>query len=348
MKKRSSVILIALLLALCAIAVYVYKSRSRLSTVDDGTGRNFSIKDTASITKIFIADKGAHTSTLVREKKGWVVNNKFNCRSDAILNLMEAIKQVEVKMPLDKATRNAVLKHMAANAVKIEIYSGDDMIKQYFVGHETPDSEGSYLLLTNPETGENYKDPYVCFIPGFKGYLAPRFIANENDWRDRIVLNFIPPQLKEIRMQQLDEPADSSFSIELLNANSFKLKNGAGKELPFDGLKMKQYLAYFQNISYEALITGMNKHLQDSLAGQKPFCIMTLTTTDAGVKTYKFYRKQYIGDQDPEHGIEYSYDPNHLYLRFDDDKEWALIQYFVFGKILATPPYFQSPVTVKK
>lgn len=348
MKKRSSVVLIAILLALCAIAVYVYKSRSRLSTVDDVDGRNFSVKDTAAITRIFIVDKVGRSSSLVRGEKGWVVNEKFNCRADAILNLLECIRHVEVRTPLDKASRNAVLKFMSANAVKVEIYAGKELIKQYYLGHETPDSEGSYMLLTNLETGGNYKDPYACFIPGFKGYLSPRYIVGENEWRDRIVLNYIPPQLKEVKLQHLDAPADSSFSIELVNANSFKLRNSAGTELPFDMLKMKQYLAYFQNISYEVLITGKNMRLQDSLAAVKPFGLLTLKMTDGTTKGYKFYRKQDTGDQDPEHGINYSYDPNHLYLRFENDKEWALIQYYVFGKLLITPQYFQSPAPVKK
>ena len=348
MKKRSSVILIALLLALSGIAVYIYTSKPRMSTTSEEEARNFKFKDTAAITKIFIADKEGRTSTLKREKKGWVVNDKFNCRSDAVLNLMEAIRYMEVKMPVEKSMRKSVIRFMSTNALKVEIYAGNERVKQYYVGPETPDGEGSYLLLSDPGTGENYKDPYVCFIPGFKGYLEPRFIANENNWRDRLVLNYIPPQIKEIKVQHLDSPADSSFSIELLSASQFKLKSSSGAVLPFEEARMKQYLGYYQNISYEALITGMNKHLQDSLAGQKPFCIITINTNSDGAKTYKFFRKQYPGDQDPEHGIDYTYDPNHLYLRFDDDREWALIQYFVFGKILVTPLYFQPPVPVKK
>ncbi len=346
MKNRSSVILIAVLLALSVIALYIYNSRSTLSTVDNDD-RSFSFKDTAAITRIFIADKQGHQATLKRTATGWVVNDKYNCRTEAMLNLLEAIKHVEVKTPLDKATRSSVLKFMSANAYKVEIYTGNELAKQYYVGHETPDSEGSYMLLTNPETGENYGSPYACFLPGFKGYLAPRFIVDENEWRDRVVINYIPPQLKSIAVKHLDVPADSSFSIDLLGPASFRLKGAQGNVLPFDEARMKQYLAYFQNISYEALITGMNKHLQDSLAQQKPFCIITLNTVNDGTKEFKFYRQKYTGEEVTQHGVHYTYDPNHLYLRFDRDKEWALIQYYVFGKLLATPLYF-LPAPVKK
>jgi len=347
MKKNSSLILIVILLALIGFSLYIYKSKSKLSTID-GADRNFNYKDTASITKIFIADHDGHKVTLTRGKTNWIVNNKYNCRRDAILNLMEVIKNVEVKMPVGKAEREAVIKFMATNSFKVEIYSGDELIKQFYLGHETPDSQGSYMLLTDNESGENYKNPYVCFIPGFKGYLMPRFIVSENEWRDRLVINFTPPQIREISVFHLNSSLDSSFTIQLENTANFKLKNGRNQELPFDALKMKQYLAYFQNISYEVLITGKTKRLQDSLSLQQPFSTIKLVTDKAEVKTYNFYRKYYDGVNDPEHGVNLKFDPDHFYMRFDADKEWALVQYYVFGKLLITPTYFLQKPSVKK
>jgi hypothetical protein len=347
MKKNSSLVLIGILLALCALAIYIYKSKSTRTTTGDD-GRNFSYKDTAAITKIFMADREGHKATIERGKTNWVVNGKYNCRSEAVLNLMELIKNVEVKMPVSAAERNSVIKFMSANAFKVEIYAGDELVKQFYMGHETDDSEGSYMLLSDPDTGENYKDPFVCFIPGFKGYLMPRIIVDENEWRDRIVLNFTPPQIREIKVQHLDSAPDSGFTISLANASTFKLKNYKGDEINFDEVKMKQYLAYFQNISYEVLITGKNKKLQDSLLRQKPFCVIRIALVNAEIKEYKFYRKQVEGTPDPEHGVIYDFDPDHLYLLFDNQQQWALIQYFVFGKLLVTPEYFLEKTSVKK
>src|ERR1044072_2233141 len=243
MKKKSSLIVVCLLLILTGVSLYLYKSKSRLSTVYEDA-RNFKFKDTAAITHIFIADKDGHQSDLNRTKEGWAV------------------------------------KDMSAQAIKVEIYTGDKLVRQYYVGYETEDSEGSYMLLTDVESGENYSDPSVCFIAGFKGFLLPRYIANESEWRNRLVINYIPPKLKEVRVQHHDAAPDSSFSIELANANQFKLKNGRGIEIPFDDAKMRQYLVYLQNVSYEVLITGKNKKLQDSLRAVKPFVSMHITTTD--------------------------------------------------------------------
>jgi hypothetical protein len=349
MKKRSSLIVMVLLIGLVGFSIYVYKNKKKSGTINE-EARNFSYKDTAAITKIFIADKEGDQSTLVRTKTGWVVNNKFACRPDAIiLNLLEVVKNVEVKMPVSKKAKEGVLKIMASSSQKVEIYVGDEKVRQYYVGHETPDSEGSYMLLSDPESGENQEEPFVCFIPGFQGYLMPRFIAKENEWRNTTVVNYTPPQMKQIRVNYPAQP-DSSFTIEVMNTNAFKLKNGKGEEIPYDVNKMKQYLAYFQNLSYEALFTGKSKKLEDSLAQQKPFGIITVVSNNFKSEDYKFYYKQPTS-LIPEHGIVYKYDPDRLYLRYSNDKEWALIQYFVFGKLLITQNYFSpsnTATTVKK
>jgi hypothetical protein len=348
LKKRSSYIILATLLIVSGLAVYIYKHKGKSSSFNTDA-RNFKFKDTARITKIFIADKEGDRSTLERTKKGWVVNNKFNCRGDAILNLMEAIKNVEVKMPVNKNARDGVIRAMATMATKVEIYAGEECVRKYYVGHETADSEGSYMLLSDPDSDKNQEEPFVCFIPGFTGYLIPRFISKEDEWRDRLVINYIPPQIRSIKVQHHEKP-DSSFTIDVLNMKTFNLKNGKGESLAFDEFKMKQYLAYYQNLSYEALLNSKQKRLTDSLSATKPFTTITVNETNFRVSTFYFYHK-FPSVIDAEYGVVYKYDPDRIYMRFGEKNDWALAQTFVFGKLLINYNYFFAPTanpTVKK
>ncbi len=345
--KRSSFVIIAALAALAGFAIYTYVSRSPLSTVED-EDRNFRYEDTASITKIFIADKEGNKALVERRKTGWVVNNKFPCRSEAILNLLEAVRNVEVKMSVPKTGRDNVIKFMSYSALKVELYTDDKKVKQYYVGHETQDGEGTFMLLSDPESGKNYPEPYICFIPGFTGYLQPRYIANENLWRDRLVMNYTPPEMQQISVKHFNSSPDSSFAIELLNTTTFKMRNGSGKEIMFDELKLRQYLVYFQNISYEVLITGKDVHLQDSLKKVGPFSEISVTGKNFKTDVFKFYRKSHKGQVNPELGVKYEYDPDRLYMSFDNGREWAVIQYFVFGKLLVNTGYFAASSSVKK
>jgi hypothetical protein len=346
MKKSKSYLLITVLLGLTALAIYVFFKKKNPSTVDNSS-RDFKIKDTAAVTKIFMADKDGNKATIERTKTGWVVNNKFPCRPDAILNLFEVVRNIEVKMPVAKEAKPNVIRLMAAGAIKVEIYEGSDLTKQYYIGHETPESEGSYILLTDVESGKNYDEPFVGFIPGFKGYLAPRFITNENDWRDRVVFNYTPPQLKQIKLIY-NETRDSSFSIDVNSTTNFVLKDYKGEVKIFSQTKMKQYLAYFQNISYEGLITNKDKRLEDSLKTVKPFITINIIGKNNQSLNYNFYHKPPLVDPDSELDIDYKYDPDRLFLKFNNDKELALAQYFVFGKFFISTTYFFDNSPVKK
>lgn len=341
-KNKSSFITISVLLILSLCAVFFYFNKNKTSTLEDKEDRAFGVADTAGISKITITNKEGEISSLKRTANGWVVNDKFHCRQDAILNLLECVKRVEVKMPVPKQMKEGVLRFMSSLAVKVEIYNKENnKIKQYYVGHEPPDYEGSYMLLTNLEDGNNYSNPYITFIPDFKGFLKPRYIANENEWRDVVVMAFTPPQIKQIKVEYSEQP-DSSFTIDLESTTKFTLRDSKNNSCAFLESKMKQYLAYYQHIAYEALITGKNKKLEDSLFTNKPFCKITVSEKPFKTNIYELYRKQpKKGKNENENGVSYAYDPDRFYLRFDGGKEWALTQYFVFGKLLITPPYFK-------
>jgi hypothetical protein len=346
MKNRSSVIVIAVLLLLCAVSFFLYKKKGTPSTLDK-EARNFKIEDTASITKIFIADKNGAKVTLERTKKGWYVNDRFPARTDAIGTLLYTMKLIDVKSPVSNTAKKNVLSYMAARAVKVQVFSGDELIKQYYVGHENQEMDGTYMLLTDIESGENYEDPFITFIPGFEGYLSSRYFIKEEEWRDRVIINYIPPQLKEIKVEHLETP-DSSFHIKLHNTTDFTLKKLNGEVLTYEMLQMKQYLAYFQNISYEFLLGPANKRLVDSIASCLPYQRLTITDTKNQTRVFNFIRKPSTPEINRKYEIQYKYDPDRCYLRFNEDKETAIVQFYVFGKVLPTYLYFLPKNNVKK
>lgn len=347
MKKNGSRILLVLLLLLTALTLWVLRSKNK-PVSSDKDNRKFAYRDTASLTRIFMADKEGHQCTLERKTEGWIVNGKYKARTEAILNLMEAIKNVDIKMSVPKESQQTVLKFMTARALKVELYAGDELVKQYYVGYETEDSEGTYMLLTDLESGKNYDQPYACFIPGFKGFLNPRFIVKENDWRDRILINYTPPQIREIKVLLSDFPPDSSFIIELKDTRTFAVKNLKGESVPYNEAQLKQYIIYFQNLSYERLITAQNKKLQDSLTATRPFCTISVAGQGFNTDEYKFYRMAFNGKVNPELGVNFNYDPDRLFIRFAGDREWAIGQYFALGKLFVSRNYFVPAPSVKK
>lgn len=346
MRNRSSLLTISILSLLIGVSFFLYKFKNKNSTLDK-EARDFKVEDTASITRIFLVNKNGTQSTVERTKNGWIVNSKYPCRAEAIETLLYTIKMVDVKSPVPKAAKQNIIKQMIANSVKVEIYKGSELIKQYYVGRENQEHDGTYMVLTDIDSGENFDEPYLNHIPGFDGFLSSRYIVSESEWRDKTVFNYIPPQISQIKVENLERP-DSSFIIKLNSTTSFELKKLDGSPLPFEEIKMKQYLAYFQNLQYEGIFTSANKHLTDSLNTALPFYRISVTDKDGKINSVSFIHKNSTPELNEKYGVNYKYDPDRLYLKFNNDREFALIQFFVFGKILQNYGYFQAQNTVKK
>ena len=335
--KKSSIIILAILIALAGISIYIYKTKGKTSTIDKEAS-DFKYKDTASIDKIFLADKDGKQLLVERTKEGWVLDGKFHVRPDVIDLLLYTIRMVEVKSPVSKLSRTTVIKTMAAKSTKIEVYSKGQKVKQYFVGHPTQDHTGTFMILTNLETGENYEEPFITHIPGFDGFLTTRYNTAEIDWRDRLLINYRPPQIKQIKLD-LHEIPDSSFVIDLFSMQRFGLKTKKGS-MTFEEDKMKQYIAYFQNVNCEIVLDKKN-HLVDSLSKSGiPFATLTITDRNNEVNVCEFYHKHTNETTKEEYGINYKYDPDQLYVRYNKGKDFGVAQFYVFGKILQTYEYF--------
>lgn len=338
--KRSSIVTILILLALVIGAIFVYKSKGKSSTIDKDASL-FKFADTASIDKLFLADKEGKTILLEKKSGVWMLNGKYIVRPDAIGTLLYTIKMVEIKSPVSKSAKANVIKVMAAKSTKIEIYSHGEKVRQYFVGHTTQDHTGTFMVLTNLETGDNYDDPFITHIPGFEGFLNSRYMTNEVEWRTQFVFNYRPPQIKQIKME-LHEVPDSSFVVDLFSMQRFGLKTLKGKPIPFQEDRIKQYIAYFQNINCEMPLEKTD-HLADSLSKSAiPYATLTVTDRNNISNSVQFYHKQPIASKNEQYGIDYKYDPDRFFIKYNNNQgeTFAIAQFYVFGKILQTYGYF--------
>ena len=88
--KKSYLLLIALIIVTAILFLNDKKNNVKQEL------RDFAIEDISSISKIFLADKIGNDITLKRTEKGWVVNDKYSPREDAIKTLLSTIKSIEV------------------------------------------------------------------------------------------------------------------------------------------------------------------------------------------------------------------------------------------------------------
>lgn len=335
---RKNILLLIIVAALAAIAIYLIKKNSSGTLKPELS--DFALSDTASIDKIFLADKFGNSVLLEKERPGqWTVNKKSKARIDAVNTLLVTIKTIEVRSPVGKAAFNNIMKQMAAKGIKVEIYQNDRLSKTYYVGHETQDQLGTFMYL------EGSSVPFVMHIPGFDGFLIPRYNASESEWNVKSIFDFQMSDIAKVISESYESP-QTSFVIEKTTDTDFKLSlyPSLAPVRDAEPNKIASYLDLFSFVNYEFVAKGFASEKLDSIKAAGPF--MRLAVTDAGNKTrdVKLYRMPRKKNEDElsDMGIKnpLPYDTDRLYIKFENDTTMYAAQYFAIGKLIRRPQDF--------
>ncbi|MEI6435161.1 MAG: hypothetical protein WCP32_09975 [Bacteroidota bacterium] len=354
MKKNRNFVILFVILAIITLVLWLSQSpntfRRSLS--------NFKLDDSSNVTKIFIGDKNNNSVILTKIGFGkWMVDDKFPAQKLSVELLLKTMVDIEVSQPVAKAAHDNIIKEMAVNAVKVEIYQQvyrlnlfgrikwwphEKLTKVFYVGGATPDNQGCFMLI------EHSSEPYIVFLPGFRGFVSPRFSPIEKYWRD---YNVFKTQIPEIASVKVEVPETPQYSYLVKNNGNdrfsiFSISDN--KPLPgYDTLKLLNFLSGFRNLNYEALINDMDKTRKDSIIASTPFIIITLTDKAGISKTIKTYHKKGPDDQTDPDGRPMPYDLDRLYALVNDGRDFTLIQYYNFDKVLRPLPFFIKESTDK-
>lgn len=281
MKNNKGLLVVFAILALASI-FFIYKNN--FSTVKDEL-KNFAVSDTASISKIFLADRNGKSVTLLKKNGSWVLNDKYTPRRSNILNLLEVIYKIDVRTKVAKAAYNNVIKALASNGIKCEIYlNGKDRPERvFYVGGQTEDALGTFMMI------ENSNSPFITQIPGFNGYLTPRFSTDELSWREPALFTYQPEDISTIRLEYGNFPSNS-FLIEKMR-NGYKVMSADGT-VPLsnpDTIGITNYFNLYSNVYFESIDTAMKKPSVDSLTKLSPSILLTITNTKKQLKQLSIY-----------------------------------------------------------
>lgn len=340
---RNRIILIAVVV-LAAASVWLVMNNDK-GTVKREL-RDFAFADTATVDKVFLADKTGKQTTLTRNADGtWTVNGQFKARPDAIDYLLKTVHDLSVREPVGAKARENIIKRLITGSIKCEIYAGGELKRLYYVGTETPDQLGTYMLLADASTGENSTEPFVMEIKGFNGYLTSRYSPDPNEWRDKSAFAYYVPDIRSVKVDHIGYP-EQSFIVTQSPDMKYNLQNTAGKPLPFDTANVRRFLSYFVRLGFVDFANNLDKHVKDSILASPPAHIITVQDASGKKNTMKMFYKpadsRSKGDTAASDGS--FYDVDNMYALTNEGKDFVVVQYFVFGKVLQRPEYFALPV----
>lgn len=335
MKNRSW---IGLLLAVVALTLLLLYQQGYFTA--EGVPR-FAIDNEEQVGTIFLADRSNSRLKLERKGKDWVLNDSVQAASYKVDHLLTTLRVLEVKRPISIASHNNVVRAMAAQNIKVELYDREgELMRSYYIGGPAPGRRGNYMRY------EGDDDIYIVHIPGFEGMLHTRFSTTLTDWQDLSVFDYAPGTIEQVAVTYPAQPG-ASFKITVLERDSFLLQSPGQPNLPAgyikDTRKIARYINQFRNINAEALINFSPE--KDSILATTPFASIVVSDTSGQQNTVHFYRKavdKRTKVQLDQQGQPVAYDLDRAYASINNGRDFVIVQYFVFGKLFRTYRSFFS------
>ncbi len=347
--KNKKLIVLVLILAPIAIWFLMQNDSSTLKEVES----DFAIADTASVTKIFIADKNVNSVLLERTSNGWLLNGIFNTNTKVVDLLLGTMHRIKVKSPVPIVARNNVISRLASIGIKVEIYQQayrinlfdkykffpyEKLSKVIYVGDATPNNLGTYMLL------EGAEDPYVAHIPGFRGFLSPYFSPKPDDWKSHQVFKHNLSDISSILLEFNDQP-EESFRIDINSLDgSYKLLDLNNDVITrFDTLRLLNFLTSFNDLRYESRLNNLMSHIRiDSILNSTVLFELTLVDDKDDTTYVKAFMKRALPEEirDEEYFKLIPDDKDRFYALINDGEDFVLMQYYSFDKVLHPLSYY--------
>lgn len=348
MKKKNLIIICAVVVVGIVALVVALNGQKKATFKQD-----YHIANVGAVTRIYMADKQNNEVLLTRTADStWVVDNKYPANQPMIDLLLETLNTMRIRQQVNRNAVPNVVKDLSAHAIKVEVYARkplfrlfglnfitrDRRIMTYYVGRETQDMMATYMYR------DGDKVPYVIHIPGFRGFLTPRFVTEPLKWRSHTIVDLDANAIARIQLEYPAAP-EENFAV-VNNGAGFDFETAVGIAPRFDTARVAQLLSSFTWLNFDEFAEIVPNSNTNSLEGA-PRSVLTITDTAGRQTELRTYIKYYNPADTlamPDSAMYSTFDLDRLYA-IVNRTDTVLIQYYVFDKILQPASYFLSGET---
>ncbi len=310
---------IIILLLLLPVAIYFFYKGNK-STLGSKE-KNFSISDTASISKITFTSK-QDTVILKKINNTWTLNGLYKVSQRSLHYFLSTQKRIMVQSPVSKEFKNQISSAMdtAAVVAYFEIKGRRD--KKYEI-YKASKKGVSYMRMGF--SGRIFK----VYIPAYKGDIADLYITKKTFWRDKSLFHYNASNITMVKIKY-PENTKKSFTIRKNKHGHFYLDNEKADSalqrtlinylFEYNSVKLKEY-------------TNLALHTQKKLKAEGPFCIISVKSKNSPKKKVLLYNKP-LEKEINNLGAAIEYDPHLLYGCIKNSNEWVIIRYVDVAPLL--------------
>ena len=346
-KNRLAIIITSLLIVIAAVLLW----NNRYLTSLRGDAYDFTVRDTASVTRLFFADKSGNHVLLSRTDEGWKVNEKYDAQPKMVNNMLYTLDKMRIKMPVSLASHDNVITRMAGTNTKVEVYQivprinlfnkvklfpHEKLTKVFYIGDVTQDNSGTYVLK------EGADKAYIVHLHGFRGFISSRFSANPEDWRDHKIISENISNIASVKLEFNNDP-ENSFILNENGRYKYEMKRlNDESNINIDTVRVLNLLTSFGDVRFEAFLTDITKERRDSIINSPYQERLTLVTKDGRQEVVRTYTMRIDASAFGFTENDWDDDPDHKYAYIENNDELVMIQDFAFGKILHPASYYEK------
>ncbi len=346
-KNRLAIIITSVLIVVSALLLW----NNRYLTSLRGEAYDFTVRDTASVTRLFFADKSGNNLLLNRTEEGWKVNEKYDAQPIMVNNMLHTLNKMRIKMPVSLASHDNVITRMAGTNTKVEVYQiiprinlfnkiklfpHEKLTKVFYIGDVTQDNSGTYVLK------EGADKAYIVHLHGFRGFISSRFSANQEDWRDHKIISEDINEIASVKLEFNNDP-ENSFIINEKGRFTYEMtKLNDGSHIDFDTIRVLNLLTSFGDVRFEAFLSDITQERRDSIINSPYQERLTLTTKDGKQNVIRTYTMRINASAFGFAENDWDDDPDHKYAYVENNDELVMIQDFAFGKILKPAEFYKK------
>ena len=346
-KNRLAIIITSVLIVVAAVLLW----NNRYLTTLRGEAYDFTVRDTASVTRLFFADKSGNQVLLSRTEEGWKVNEKYDAQQTMVNNMLYTLDKMRIKMPVSLASHDNVITRMAGTNTKVEVYQivprinlfnkvklfpHEKLTKVFFIGDVTQDNSGTYVLK------EGADKAYIVHLHGFRGFISSRFSANQEDWRDHKIISENISDIASLKLEFNNDP-ENSFILNETGRYKYEMKRlNDESNINIDTVRVLNLLTSFGDVRFEAFLSDITQERRDSIINSPYQERLTLTTKDGRQNVIRTYTMRINASAFGFEENDWDDDPDHKYAYVENNDELVMIQDFAFGKILKPAEYYEK------
>ncbi len=348
MKKNILYITFASILVVAAIVAVLFKTGVIKSSDDHLSFDAFAIKDTNNITKIFLADMQGEYVLLQRTDAGWMVQDSIRVMKPIMDEFLTTIASLAVKQVVPKTGQNNINKVLSTSAIKVDIYQTkpkfklfgmsfgvkERKTKTYYMGPATMDNLSNFALL------EGSDEPYIVYVPGFRGFATPIYSTNYADWINHDIFQTKITRIQTAEFIDLEHP-EESFKAVKTGARFFDVYDYQNQKLAaYDTLKLIDMLSEFRDKNFEDIVLSFSSEKIDSVYREQHFKTIILTDLEGNKTSLELCYKLNPMVQEDESIVMEKDEDNFFGFVNNNHQNLYLCQFFHFDRQVQPLSYF--------